>query len=380
MFAMPAHASIAAPHSVRISRADGVYQLPIFWVNPNDSTLAGINVYFAVTSPITFGKRSVTDVAQLQPNQRGEYIIDHLVYDTVYWVYLTSIDTSGHESAATTLMQGYPAQFADLTAPVPVSNATVTASTASSLILSWTNPTANDFYRVNVYRGASQNAVNSATTPIAQVVGDSGLAKTFTDTNLTSDTTYFYRLVPEDVVGNLGDPMTVSGKTLQAPIIPPVIAPTTPTTPTTPPVVVKPWAFDYRAQWISQSGILSTDKKAHEVHGAAGSTVDLELTLKNIGRAWWYPTTPDSAHIIKLGTWMPQDNTSPLKDSTWLASNRIVQIDSVTGTGSTYTFKFKIAIPAGAASGTISKLYVRPVAEWVKWFGPTGIFWNVIVQ
>ncbi len=376
------HASITAPCSVRINRADGMYQLPIYWVNPNDSALAGINIYFSADPPISFGKRVVTDSAQLHPNEKGEYIIDQLVYNTIYWVKLTAVDTAGNESSPTVLTQGYPAQPHDLSAPVPVDNASVKSATSSSLGLYWINPVADDFYRVNIYRGTSQDAFNSATTPIGQIVGGSGLTQTFTNTSLSSDTTYFYRLVPEDVVGNLGDPIIISGKTLKAPIVPsPVVTPpVVEPTPATPPVVINPWTFDYRAQWVSQSGTLSADKTAHEIHGTAGSTVDLELTLKNIGKAWWYPTTPDAAHIIKLGTWMPQDNASPLKDASWLTSNRIVQIDSVTGTSLSHTFKFKITIPTTAVSGTVYKFYVRPVAEYVKWFGPTGIFWNVVVS
>lgn len=274
----------------------------------------------------------------------------------------------------------------DTNAPSAPTNLTVSAgSDHTSLNLSWTGVSGAYGYRI--YR--AMNTDNAGQMIDANVGGTS-----YVDTGLMPGTTYYYLV---QTVGSNGvisanltqtagtTSMSTPAPTTPAPTTPAPTTPTTPTTPapttpapTTPPVVVNPASFDYQAAWVSQSGTVTADGKAHEVKGAAGSSVQVTLTLKNTGKAWWYGTTADGAHEVKLGTYNPADHISALEHGTWLSANRIVKLNSMVKNGENYTFTFTVNIPQGA-SGTSTDLYVRPVAEWVKWFGPTGIFWRVTV-
>ena len=130
---------------------------------------------------------------------------------------------------------------------------------------------------------------------------------------------------------------------------------------------------------MSQNGIINDAGTAHVITVAAGETVSLELTLKNTGRAWWYFDTEDNTHEVKLGTWHEQDRTSSFKASSWLSDNRAVALSKIVPTSEEATFSFNITVPSDTTAG-IYREYFRPVAEYVEWFGPDGIFWEIEVR
>jgi hypothetical protein len=223
------------------------------------------------------------------------------------------------------------------------------------------------------------------------------LANSFVDTGLLPGRTYYYvvRSISETgtpsenvtktagtTTGGTATPSPTTPVTPATPATPatPGVSPATPAIPATPPAkAINARLFDYRASWVSQSGTISADKKAHEVSGTPGQVIDLELTLKNIGAAPWKADWTDAAHWIKLGTWNPKDAVSPLYHSSWLSNNRITVANVTVNQNGSYTFRFKVQIPSTATAGMSYKFYVRPVAEYVEWFGATGIFWNVKV-
>ena len=78
---------------------------------------------------------------------------------------------------------------------------TVTTVSDSQLNLAWTTNTEPDLAHYNVYRGTTAGfAVNTATdTPLAQPTTNS-----FSNTGLTSSTTYYYKVAAVDTSGNIG--------------------------------------------------------------------------------------------------------------------------------------------------------------------------------
>ncbi|SDE60103.1 hypothetical protein SAMN04487777_11770 [Priestia aryabhattai B8W22] len=75
----------------------------------------------------------------------------------------------------------------DTTAPAEITNLTET-HTDIVIEFNWTNPTDADFYSVNAYKNGTK------------IAGD--LGSTFTDTNVSPNTTYLYRFTTVDTVGN----------------------------------------------------------------------------------------------------------------------------------------------------------------------------------
>ncbi|MDD5605932.1 MAG: fibronectin type III domain-containing protein [Patescibacteria group bacterium] len=269
--------------------------------------------------------------------------------------------------------------------PAAPTNVTVGGATNTSLTLSWTAPT-----NVSMFRIFRSTTTENSGKEIAVVN-----ATNYVDTGLTLGTTYYYIV---QSIGNNGmyslNPVQVSGTTAGGTATPSTTPDTS--TPTTTPddstgtpavvIPVNPPAtpinakdYSYGAQWMGQTGVVSADGYAHEVSGAPGEVLDLELTLKNVGSSPWLTNLADGANWIKLGTWRPQDGVSPLYHSSWLSENRVAYANVQVDPNGQYVFRFKIQIPSSATVGSYYDFYVRPVAEWVKWFGPDGIFWRVKV-
>ena len=82
-----------------------------------------------------------------------------------------------------------PPPAPDTTAPGPVTGLVVTATTSTSVTLSWTNPTDSDLAAVVVNRNGGG-------------VVYEGLAGTFTDTGLTPGQKYLYMVYARDTTGN----------------------------------------------------------------------------------------------------------------------------------------------------------------------------------
>jgi chitodextrinase len=99
--------------------------------------------------------------------------------------------------------------------PTPITNATVTASTATSLSLSWTNPDNDQLKRIIVRRATGPTAPTSHTSG-TNVSLDTALSNTVTNAGLTTGSTYSYAIFAQDRIGNislLGTGSTVTGLT-----------------------------------------------------------------------------------------------------------------------------------------------------------------------
>lgn len=100
--------------------------------------------------------------------------------------------------------------FYDTEPPANVTDVMVTQVSESKLNISWTANTEADLDHYNVYRG-----LNADFTPDAGSLVTSPIADHYSDTGLTADTTYYYRVTAVDYSDNEGAPSEVaSGTTL----------------------------------------------------------------------------------------------------------------------------------------------------------------------
>ncbi len=86
------------------------------------------------------------------------------------------------------------------------------AATQSALILYWTQNQDNDFYSYRIYRGKT-NSVNNDSFLVNTIL--SRTSTSYTDTGLSSNTTYYYRVYVYDRSGLSGASNVESGTTLQ---------------------------------------------------------------------------------------------------------------------------------------------------------------------
>ena len=109
---------------------------------------------------------------------------------------------SVNEEIAGTMSSSAPAGTGgDTTPPGKVAGLTVTSISSTRLDLTWTANTETDLGHYNVYRGTTAGfAVNTATdTPLAQPIANS-----YSNTGLSSSTTYYYKVAAVDSSANIG--------------------------------------------------------------------------------------------------------------------------------------------------------------------------------
>ncbi|MCK5217325.1 MAG: fibronectin type III domain-containing protein [Methanosarcinales archaeon] len=98
----------------------------------------------------------------------------------------------------------------DIEPPAVVTGVMVTQVSESKLNISWTANTEADLDHYNVYRGMNANFIPDAGSMVASPTADY-----YSDTGLTADTTYYYRVTAVDNSDNEGQPSEVaSGTTL----------------------------------------------------------------------------------------------------------------------------------------------------------------------
>jgi len=108
-----------------------------------------------------------------------------------------------------------PAPSVDTTPPAQVTDVRVTTVSSSQLDVSWAVNVEPDLNHYKVYRSTSSGFMPSATNLIASPATNS-----YSDTGLTSSTTYYYRVSAVDTAGNEGAPSSeASGTTSEAPAL-----------------------------------------------------------------------------------------------------------------------------------------------------------------
>jgi hypothetical protein len=161
----------------------------VSWVNPTDVGFSSISLVRKTGSvPLTptDGTVIISGSTATQNTETG-------VSDNVYYYGVFAIDTSSHYQVATATVR------VDTTSPGTVSGLVLTPST-SSVLVSWTTPTADDFAGVTIRRSSLTNL-----TPVTISTGNRG--RSLTDSGLTGDT-YYYSIFTADDLGNLSESVT----------------------------------------------------------------------------------------------------------------------------------------------------------------------------
>jgi hypothetical protein len=384
-----AQAAIAPPRTLIAESGDMRTNMNLFWINPNDANLDHINVYFSTLPLQNFGRIAEVSGDNALPNQVGEYVIRNLSTSVdYYYIYLTAVDKAGSESVPTITLERRLGIVRDVYPTAPVSNVSINNITSSSVQLNWINPSDTDFYRTVIYRSKTSLVEINNTNLIGYKINLPSTADNFADNNLDSTTTYYYKLISEDVKSNLSDAVSVSATTLAQPIIPPLVPPIdtpriVPLPPTTAPNnVPSARLFDYRASFVDQSGTVGLNSDnilTHIVNATRGSDIDMWIKFKNISsRQWWFvnPLDADSIHQIRLG--LTKDATSPFVQNDWVSTNRITKISSNILPSEVATLNFKLHIPDNTAPGAY-KLSVGLIAEWIKWMYD-DVHWEIRVS
>ncbi len=104
----------------------------------------------------------------------------------------------------------------DTTAPSTPSGLVATATGSSSISLNWNDNSESDLASYTIYRSTTSGFTPSGTTQIAISTSSS-----LSDTGLTEDTTYYYKVTAKDTSGNVSPASSQASATTESGTIPP---------------------------------------------------------------------------------------------------------------------------------------------------------------
>ena len=192
------------------------------WTNPGDGDFAGVLIRRAVGSVPPSSPTDGVLVADVTAPGTG-FTDTGLAADTVYSYALFAYDeVPNHATAATATVTTDPEPPPpDTTAPGPVTALETSDATTSSVGLSWTNPSDDDFAGVLIRRAVGSVPPDSPTDGV-QVAILAAPDESFTDTGLAAATQYSYALFAYDEVPNHA---TAATATVTTAALPDVTAP-----------------------------------------------------------------------------------------------------------------------------------------------------------
>jgi predicted phage tail protein len=172
-----------------------VSALPVFTAGVLTGFGEATQIYTAIFGSISARNANAGFVQGTDGKVTFEWVVKPATY---YEVRINSVDTSGNASAYTALTNvTVVISSKDVTAPSAPTDVTVT-SAVRSVFLAWTNNSADkDYAKTRIYRGTATGFTPVYGTPYKEISGNS-----WTDSNTTIGTPYYYRLTNVDTSGN----------------------------------------------------------------------------------------------------------------------------------------------------------------------------------
>lgn len=167
-------------------------------LNWNANSEPDLDYYNIYRSTSSFS--NVSSMTPLDTATTNVYVDTSVTDGIDYYYAVTAVDLGGNEN--TSVVAAGPVQSRDDQGPPGVTNFSATAGDAQ-VSLSWQNPATPDFAGTRIVRKAG--AVPSG--PSDGTIAYQGAANSFTDSNLTNGTQYFYAAYSFDVTPNYGTPV-----------------------------------------------------------------------------------------------------------------------------------------------------------------------------
>jgi fibronectin type 3 domain-containing protein len=180
------------PQSVTLNTPTGITEasLTLSWNQNSDSDFASYKVYRSTSPGVTTSSTlaaTITNISTVTYQDTG--LLDNTTYYYKVFVFdQGGLSTGSNEVSAATL--NVPPQAVTLNAPTGV--------TETSLTLSWGQSPNADFASYKIYRSTSAGVTTSSTLVATITVK---ATTSYTDTGLTGNTTYYYKVFVNDTTG-----------------------------------------------------------------------------------------------------------------------------------------------------------------------------------
>jgi len=189
---------------MNLQAVPGDGQVTLSWTNPTDSDFAGVRVRYSTTGYVIDG---ATGGSGIYNGTGTTFTHTGLTNGTTYYYTLFTKDEVPNWSSGANIAAK---AGGDVTAPGPITNFTCVPGDSGELQLSWTNPTASDFDRVQIQRKTGSYPTSRTDGTTAYV----GPGTSLLDSGLTNGTMYYYKAWTCDEVPNWSTSAQVSGTPL----------------------------------------------------------------------------------------------------------------------------------------------------------------------
>ncbi len=180
-------------------------QINLDWANNTETDLDHYSVYRSTTSGFTPGTGNFVAETTV-----SNYSDTGLSASTTYYYKVTAVDTSGNESDPSAQASA-TTEAPDTTPPAAPTGLTATAVSSSQINLDWANNTETDLDHYSVYRSTTSGFTPGTGNFVANTT-----VSNYSDTGLSAETTYYYKVTAEDTSGNESDPSAQASATTQA--------------------------------------------------------------------------------------------------------------------------------------------------------------------
>ena len=197
----------AAPSSPSAS-AQSTSQVTVDWADNGESDLAGYHLYRSTQSGFTPGtsNRIASGLGSSQ------FVDTGLAASTTYFYRVTAVDVAANESSASVEVSA-TTDDPDTTPPAAPAGLLATPASTTQIDLNWDDNAEGDLAGYNVYRGSQSGFTVSAGSLVAAGV----VVSQYSDTGLTADTTYYYKVTAFDVLDNESPPSPEASATTHVP-------------------------------------------------------------------------------------------------------------------------------------------------------------------
>jgi len=192
-----------APTGLIASAISSSY-IELDWNDNSEQDLLRYRIYRSTSSNFIPDDNNYIDSASI-----SSYVDSGLDAETIYYYLITAVDTSFNEgdvsnqANATTLPP-------DLTPPATPIGLTATTMGSSRIELDWNDNTESDLAGYIIYRSISSGFTPSSSNEIAETTSSQ-----ISDTGLSSDTTYYYKVIAVDTSNNPSNPSNEASATTE---------------------------------------------------------------------------------------------------------------------------------------------------------------------
>jgi hypothetical protein len=263
--------------------------LTVNWGQASDQVTQASNITYSIFMRSGNSNYDLVSPAKIILGATQTLILSGVQLGQTYTLFVTCRDEKGNVSPASPRNE-ISVTVADTIAPAAPAGLNVGSPNFTSLLLTWSpaddgqGGTTASQMKYRVYRSTSAS-VETSGSPLASITA----ATTYSDQNLTPGTTYYYRVVAEDLAANLSIASNEASNTTLSDLTPPTFVPALAATGVTESQMLLSWSS-------GSDNVTTAGQLVYRLYRCAGST-----TCDPYAGAYFFESAPGQSSYTNSG-------------------------------------------------------------------------------